>query len=171
MNAFGRILNTTAGLAQGGLLPLEAAPPLTYPSISPHSMRNAHEMLMYQQGLINNPPARPIFTLHASGGCVPICAAEIAPPRTVTSIYLMHAHWGNNPVNVAAVAANPANVYVCMLVYSGASSLWGAINLQDTFFQALDPGNVIPNANALLIYGNHTTLAITRQAMIAVDIV
>ncbi|HRD50766.1 MAG: hypothetical protein JNK95_09770 [Candidatus Competibacter sp.] len=170
MNAFGRILNT-AGLAQGGLLQLEAAPPLTYPSISPNSMRNAQEMFMFQQGLINNPPARPIYTLHASGGCVPICAAEITPPRTVNWIYLMHAHGGNDPLNVAAAAANPANVYVCMLVYSGASSLWAAQNCQGTFFTALDPANAIPNANALLIYGAHTTLVISRQAMIAVDIV
>jgi len=168
MNAFGRILNT-AGLNQGGLMPLEANPPLNYPTVNPLSMRNAQERLMFQQGLIQNPPVQPIFTQHASGGCVPICAAEITPPRTVNWIYLMHGHGGNMPLNVAA--AVPANVYVCMLVYSGASSLWAAQNLQGQYFQALDPGNIIPNANALLIFGNHTKLAISRQAMIAVDIV
>ena len=170
MNAFGRILNT-AGLNQGGLMRLEAAPPVAYPTMSPNSLVNALEMFMFQQGAIAQPPTRPIFTQHAAGGCVPICAAEITPPRTVDWIYLMHGHGGNNPLNVAAAAVNPANVYVCMLVYSGASGFWAAQNLQGAFFAALDPGNVIPNANALLIYGNHTKLAITRQAMIAVDIV
>jgi hypothetical protein len=57
-----------------------------------------------------------------------------------------------------------------MMVHSGASSWWGAQNMQVTYFAALDPTNVIPNANALLIYGPHTTLAITRQARIAVEI-
>ena len=75
------------------------------------------------------------------------------------------------PLDVAAAAGNFANVHVCMVVYSGASSIWGAENMQNEYFEALDPGNRIPDANALLIYGNHISLAITRQAMIAVDII
>ena len=174
MNAFGRILNTV-GLNQGGLMPLEGNPPFRYPTVRPHTIRNGVnlglEMMMFQTGAIAMPPIRPIWTRYASGGCVPICAAEITPARVVLWTYLMHGHGGNMPVNVAAAAANPADVYVCMMVYSGASSFYAAQNFQDDYFAALDPGNAIPNANALLIYGDHTQLVITKQAMIAVEIV
>jgi hypothetical protein len=169
MNGFGRVVDTS-DFQRGGLMDLEGAPPTTYPSISPQSFHNPLEMFMHQRGEFQMPPDSLTFTLSASGGCVPICAAEITPPRTVEWIYLMHAHGGNNPKNVSVYAENPENVYVCMMVYSGASSLWAAQYMQDAFFAALDPSNVIPNANALLIYGPHTTLAITRQARIAVEI-
>jgi hypothetical protein len=169
MNAFGRVVDTS-NFQRGGLMDLEGAPTATYPSISPQSLHSALEMLMYQRGMQQMPPDSLIYTLNASGGCVPICAAEITPPRTVEWIYLMHAHGGNNPRNVSVFAENPENVFVCMMVHSGASSWWGAQNMQDAYFTALDPTNVIPNANALLIYGPHTTLAITRQARIAVEI-
>ena len=126
---------------------------------------------MFRQGYRNLPPARPLFTRYASGGCVPICAAEISPAGEVRWIYMIHAHGGNNPLNVAAMAFRPREVYVCMVISNAdGTSLWAAENLQDTFFEALDPGNVIPNANAMLIYGNHTTLVITRKAMVAVEI-
>lgn len=170
MRQFGRTLDTT-GLAPGGLIQLEGPHQLKYPTISPQSMVNANEKMMFQQGAINNPPVRPIFTQNASGGCIPVCAAEISAGRKVDWIYLMHQHGGNNPLNIAAAATNPNNVYVCLMVFSGASSLWAAENMQDSIFEALDPNDDIPQANALLIFGNHTRLVITRQAMVAVDVV
>ena len=150
---------------------IEAFPLLTYPTTGGRALVNAREMFMHQQGAIDHPPVRAIFTKHASGGCVPICAAEITQvghTRTVNWIYLMHGHYANYPVNIAAHAANPANVYVCMLVYNLHHSFYAAANMQDTYFNSLDPNGVIPDANALLIYGDHTALAITTQAMIAV---
>jgi len=126
--------------------------------------------VMFQRGEKHFPPARPLFTQNAAGGCVPICAAELTPAGEVKWIYLIHAHGGNNPRDVAAWAFNPSHVYVCMMVYSEEASLWGATNLQDTFFEALDPGNAIPDANATLIYGPHKSLVITRKAMVAVEV-
>jgi hypothetical protein len=169
MRSFGRVIDTT-GFQRGGLMDLEGAPPATYPSINPLSLHNALEMFMNQRGEQQLPPDSLIYTRSAAGGCVPICAAEITAPRTVEWIYLMHAHGGNNPRNVSVWAEDLQNVYVCMMVYSGAAGWWGAQHMQSTFFEALDPTNVIPDANALLIYGPHTSLAITRQARIAVDI-
>lgn len=170
MRAFGRILDTT-GMPYGGPMQLEGAPILHRPTISPHSMVNEQQRPMFQQGVIQNPPVTIQSTYDASGGCVPICAAEITPVRNVRWTYLMHGHGGNMPHDVVVGAFNPLDVYVCMMVYSVASSLYAAQEFQSSYFEALDPNNVIPNANALLIYGDHTSLVISRQAMIAVTVV
>lgn len=169
MRSFGRQL-TANGLPRGGPMPIEAMPLPRYPTISPASITNALEMPMRQRGAIHAPPTRPIFTQSASGGCVPVCACGITPPRTVDWIYLMHGHGGNPPLNVTTQPTNPQHIYICMMVYSGASSVYAATEFQGYYFEALDPNDVIPANNALLIFGDYTKLVITRQGMVAVNI-
>jgi len=140
-NAFGRILNVAGAVTpRGGPVPINLPGyPAVYPSIAPESIQNGVEYFMFQTGIIYTPPTVPLFTRLAAGGCVPICACEINAAGQVLWTYLMHGHGGNNPLNVAGVAGNVANVFICMSVYSGASSFWAAQNMQGTFFSALDP--------------------------------
>ncbi len=171
-NAFGRVLNVAGGLAaRGGPVPINLPGyPAVYPSISPQSLINAQEYSMFQTPLTHQPPAVPLFTRLASGGCVPICACEINAAGQVLWTYLVHAHGFNYPINVVANALNPMHVFICMNVYSGTHSPWSALNQQGPFFAALDPMNVIPNVNALLIYSDHTDLVLTKQGRVAVSI-
>lgn len=176
MDGFGRVLDTT-NLPQGGLIDLESQPPFAaYPSIDHNhaALQNALPMSMNDQML--EPlytPTNAIYTELATGGCVPICAAEITPaqgtsPRTVRWIYLLHATGRNLPKNVSVWAEELDHVYVCMMVHSGASaSLQTAAAVQSEYFARLDPTHAIPNANALLIYGTQSSLVITQTAQIA----
>ena len=169
MRQFGRKI-VTSGAQPGGLLPIEATMAQGYPSINVRSLLNARELRMHQLGVVSRPPAQILGTQYASAGCVPICAAEITPPRTVDWIYLIHGHQPNFPQDLAAIAANPANVYVCMLGSSEGHGEWWAEHALGIYFQHLDPGDRIPNNNALLIYGPQTQVVITRQAVLAVSI-
>jgi hypothetical protein len=117
----------------------------------------------------------PIWTKDASGGCVPICAAEVTPGgvRTVQWIYLFHGYGTNLGLDLTRYMTTAANVYVAFLVYSGRGPLWTtsyhiATTGQGDYFRALDPNDRIPNANALLIYGDFTSLGITPNPNIGV---
>jgi len=171
-NAFGRVLNVAGGLApRGGPVPINLPGyPAVYPSIAPESLANAQEYSMFQSPPIHQPPVVPIFTRLATGGCVPICACEINAAGQVLWTYLVHAHGVNYPINVAAAAVNPVDVYICMNIYSTTHSLWAARHQQGGFFATLDPMNVIPNANALLIYSDHSELVLTKQGRVAISI-
>jgi hypothetical protein len=172
MRKFGRVLETAA-LERGAMMSLagEVAGLETYPSIGAENLTGALEMFMNNRGDPQWPPDGYIFTTNATGGCIPICAAEITPEGTVEWIYLMHSHGGNDPINVSACAENLENVYVCIMVSTeDGSSLWGANNSSERLFEVLDPQNVIPDKNALLIYGPHKALVISKLAQIAVDI-
>ncbi len=168
MRQFGKAWNTQ-NAGKMGPTPIETNTISGYPTINKRSLHRGTERFMCQQGTVQYPPTRPIFTQYASGGCVPVCAAEISPPRQVRWIYLMHAHGGNPPIDLTYYIHNPAHVHVCLMVYDHCSSQFAVLTYQEDWFKAMDPNNVIPDANTMLIYGPHTVMAITRKAMIAVD--
>lgn len=177
MNGFGRIIDTTV-LPAGGLMNLEDQGPFTaFPQINNN---NAVLVNALPKFMNDNPlepeyaPTLSIYTQLATGGCVPICAAEITPaqgttPRTVNWTYLIHATGTNLPKNVSVWADDPNNVYVCMMVHSGAvGSIHTAPSTLTVFFDKLDPTGAIPNANALMIFGPQSSLVITPAGQIAV---
>jgi hypothetical protein len=174
MRKFGRVLDTTAStFERGAMLSLDGDVERleTSPSISDANLVGAHEMFMQSRGELEWSPEGSIYTRNATGGCIPICAAEITPGGEVKWIYLVHTHGGNDPMNLSASADEPENVYVCIMVSTeDGSSLWGAKNSSERLFKVLDPRDVIPDENALLIYGAHKDLLISKEAKIAVDI-
>jgi len=103
---------------------------------------------------------------------VPICAAEIrSEPRVVEWISLVQAHGNNLGNDIIKRGVNAANVWVCFMVYSGATAFDFAQDFSGQYFKAVDPANAIPDAHTLLIWGKHTDLVITSLAEIAAKIV
>jgi hypothetical protein len=159
---------------------IEAPVPINaYPVLDLNGQANLVNRGMGQQGDatplgdFQTPPQGAIWTTSASGGCLPVCAAEVTPgaQRTVRWIYLFHGYGGNLGRNLAAQATNLNHVYAAFMLYSERNGLWSPDNSfigKDDFFAALDPNDRIPNNNALLIYGDFVSLAITPNAHIGV---
>jgi hypothetical protein len=146
----------------------------TYPELNLNGQANLVERGMYVTdrnplGDVQQPPQHPIWTNLATGGCVPICAAELTTaPRAVRWIYLFHGYGDNEGRNIATNAANVNNVYVAFVVDSSKASYDNATTGQGSYFRALDPNDRIPTANALLIYGDHNSLGISVNANLGV---
>ena len=145
MNDFGRLLDTTAGnFARGAPLAIEGPDPInTYPVLNLDGQPHLVERQMFQAGAVENPPQHAHWTNAAAGGCVPICATEVAPgfPRQVRWLYLFHGHGGNMGINIAAGATNPQHVYVAFLLYAPRNGIWEnySFTARNEFFHALDP--------------------------------
>jgi hypothetical protein len=170
MRTCGRILDATGGFwGFGGPHRIEDPPPQgNLPHINLNHNPAVVKRGMGSPGTIETPPLRNSFwTNDASGGCVPICAAEIDSSvqnvRTVRWLYLVHGTSMNLGLDITARATNPDNIYVVFLCNSETIlSLDQALTREiPVYMPHLDPGNRIDNQHAMLIYAPSRSLAIT----------
>ncbi len=172
MRAFGRVIRNGDGMAP--LAPpvaIEGAPAINQvPVLDLDGRAGLTELSMFVQGAIAPPGNASLWTINASGGCVPIVAAEIVPGavRTVSWTYLIHATGVNLPLSLDGHIGTAANVYVVILGNSGTHSEWAAESGQGAYLDALDPNNRIPNANAVAIWAPYGSLGITPAANVGV---
>jgi hypothetical protein len=172
MQAFGRVIKNGDGTAPlGPAVAIELAPATNrVPVLNLDGRAGLSELSMFVRGAIAPPGNTTLWTINASGGCVPIIAAEIVPgmPRTVSWTYLIHATGTNLPRSLDGHIGTAANVYVVVLGNSSTHSEWAAEEGQGIYLEALDPNNRIPNANAVAIWAPYGSLGITPAANVGV---
>ena len=186
MTQVGRIFQTANAVALGGASAITATPMAAMPLLAVDGAGARREITMSTTGgattrgltdVLAAPvpyPAPAMFTLGAAGGCVPIAAAEITPAvgqgqPVVRWTYLLHGHGGNMGINLVTAAANPAHVYIAFMFNSANVSLgYAQENESAQYLEALAPGNAIPDQNVLMLYGPHSSLAITGSGLIGV---
>jgi hypothetical protein len=181
MRTCGRILDAaTVVRGVGGAVNIESPPPQgLLPHCNLNHVQYAIQRKMRIQGDLDPgefeiaPVQNAIWTNEASGGCLPICAAEIhfdtQNMRHVMWTYLFHGFGTNYGLDITKSASNPKNIYVVFMCNSaqfhGLDRCFAGI---DPYMEVLDPQNVIPDQNATLIYAPSESLAITHDAKIGV---
>jgi hypothetical protein len=181
MRTCGRILDgNTVIRGTGGPMNIESPPPQ---GLLPHCNLNhviyAVRREMYKDGYVDGGDIEfaqvenAYWTNQATGGCMPICAAEVHVDtqnrRHVLWTYLYHGFAGNFGKNITENATNANHIYAVMMCNTdNFHSLEAALNEVKYYMAVLDPQNQIPDQNAMLIYAPASSLAITSNAMIGV---
>ncbi|OHX37404.1 hypothetical protein BJL95_02455 [Methylomonas sp. LWB] len=113
---------------------------------------------------------RALWTCWATGGCVPVAAAEVDPgfPRKVRWISLTHCTGGNLPSTLTQGATNWARVYVIFVVNSGSHSGHNVEMHVEAYIDALPGKDQIPPNNIFVVYGPHASLAISPTGLVGV---
>lgn len=168
MRKFGRIQLESKYSIPGGPIDIDVPRPPCLPLADFKKLSGATEVAMWEQVMLPKPKSG-LFTTDASGGCVPIAAAEITPERKVAWIYLSHATSERNVQDLTLASNDPKNIFVCMLMSKeGHVDLTaGRQILESEYMPGLDPQNKIPDKNALLIFSKSVGLWVSCKGKIA----